>query len=228
MNTGKSRVTSNNNLLTTIAWGIGGEVEYALEGSVFIAGAVIQWLRDELKLIENAAESEICAGRVEDTNGVYVVPAFVGLGAPYWDMYARGAILGITRGVNRDHIVRAALESIAYQTADVITAMQQDAGIPLKALKVDGGACANNFLMQFQADILGVPVIRPQNIEVTAQGAAFLAGLGVGVWKDKEALKALCEEDRIFYPDMAAEERTKKYAGWKKAVQRSMNWTDAN
>jgi glycerol kinase len=228
MNTGKSRIASNNNLLTTIAWGIEGEVEYALEGSVFIAGAVIQWLRDELKLIENAAESETYANRLKDTNGVYVVPAFVGLGAPYWDMYARGAILGITRGVNRDHIVRAALESIAYQTMDVIEAMKQDSGIPLKALKVDGGACANNFLMQFQADILGVPVIRPQNIEVTAQGAAFLAGLGAGVWKDKDALKALCVEERVFYPNMSAEEKAKKYAGWKKAVQRSMSWMDAD
>ncbi len=226
MNTGKSRIVSNNNLLTTIAWGIEGEVEYALEGSVFIAGAVIQWLRDELKLIENAAVSETYANRVKDTNGVYVVPAFVGLGAPYWDMYARGSILGITRGVNRDHIVRAALESIAYQTMDVIEAMKQDSGIPLKALKADGGACANNFLMQFQADILGVPVIRPQNIEVTAQGAAFLAGLGAGVWKDKDALKAMCIEDKTFYPDMSAQERTRKYAGWKKAVERSMNWVD--
>nr|PZN09150.1 MAG: glycerol kinase [Caldicoprobacter oshimai] len=228
MNTGKSRIASNNNLLTTIAWGIGGEIEYALEGSVFIAGAVIQWLRDELKLIENVAESEKYANRVKDTNDVYVVPAFVGLGAPYWDMYARGAILGITRGVNRDHIVRAALESIAYQTMDVIEAMQQDSGIPLKALKVDGGACANNFLMQFQSDILGVPVIRPQNIEVTAQGAAFLAGLEAGVWKDTDALKALCVEDRTFYPNMSAEERARKYAGWKKAVRRSMNWMDAD
>lgn len=226
MNTGKSRIISSNNLLSTIAWNIGGEVEYALEGSVFIAGAVIQWLRDELRLIDNAAESETCASRVEDTNGVYVVPAFVGLGAPYWDMYARGAILGITRGANRDHIVRAALESIAYQTADVIEAMKQDSGIPLKALKADGGACANNFLMQFQADILGVPVVRPQNIEVTAQGAAFLAGLEAGVWKDKDALKAMCMEERIFYPDMSPQERAKKYAGWKKAVERSMSWLD--
>jgi len=226
MNTGESRIVSNNSLLTTIAWGVGGEVEYALEGSVFIAGAVVQWLRDELKLIENAAASETYANRVKDTNGVYVVPAFVGLGAPYWDMYARGAILGITRGVNRDHIVRAALESIAYQTADVVEAMKQDSGISLRALKADGGACVNNFLMQFQADILGVPVIRPQNIEVTAQGAAFLAGLGAGVWKDKDELKALCAEDRTFYPDMSDQERAKMYAGWKKAVQRSMGWLD--
>ena len=162
MNTGNEPITSCNNLLTTIAWGINGTVEYAMEGSIFVTGAAIQWLRDEMKLIETAAQSEELACRVQDTNGVYLVPAFTGLGAPYWDMYARGTVIGITRGTNRAHIVRAALESIAYQTRDVIEAMQQDSGIPLKALKVDGGACANNFLMQFQADILGVPVIRQE------------------------------------------------------------------
>ena len=197
-----------------------------MEGSIFVTGAAIQWLRDEMKLIETAAQSEELACRVQDTNGVYLVPAFTGLGAPYWDMYARGTVIGITRGTNRAHIVRAALESIAYQTRDVIEAMQQDSGIPLKALKVDGGACANNFLMQFQADILGVPVIRPGNIEVTAQGAAFLAGLEAGVWKDKDEIKGLCREDMIFSPGMSGEDRDDKYARWKKAVQRSMQWAE--
>ena len=226
MNTGNEPITSCNNLLTTIAWGINGTVEYAMEGSIFVTGAAIQWLRDEMKLIETAAQSEELACRVQDTNGVYLVPAFTGLGAPYWDMYARGTVIGITRGTNRAHIVRAALESIAYQTRDVIEAMQQDSGIPLKALKVDGGACANNFLMQFQADILGVPVIRPGNIEVTAQGAAFLAGLEAGVWKDKDEIKGLCREDMIFSPGMSGEDRDDKYARWKKAVQRSMQWAE--
>ncbi len=226
MSTGKEAITSRNNLLTTIAWGIDGTIEYAMEGSIFVTGAAVQWLRDELKLIDNAAQSEELAFSVQDSNGVYVVPAFTGLGAPYWDMYARGTIVGITRGVNRAHIVRATLESIAYQTRDVIDAMQQDSGIPLKTLKVDGGACANNFLMQFQADMLGVPVVRPRNIEVTAQGAAFLAGLGAGVWKDREELKKLCQEEKVFSPNMSAEERANKYRRWKKAVQRSMKWAE--
>ncbi|MEK6265957.1 MAG: glycerol kinase GlpK, partial [Clostridium sp.] len=186
MNTGEEAVESKNGLLTTIAWGIDGKVQYALEGSVFIAGAAIQWLRDELRMIDNAADSERYATAVEDTNGVYVVPAFVGLGAPYWDAYARGAIVGLTRGAKKEHLIRATLESIAYQTNDVLKAMQEDSGIELKALKVDGGACANNFLMQFQADILGVQVDRPEIIETTALGAAYLAGLAVGYWKDKE------------------------------------------
>jgi len=226
MNTGNEPITSRNNLLTTIAWGLDGTVEYAMEGSVFVAGAAVQWLRDELKLIDNAAQSEELASRVRDTNGVYLVPAFAGLGAPYWDMYARGTIIGITRGTNRSHIVRAALESIAYQTRDVVEAMQQDSGIPIKVLKVDGGACVNNFLMQFQADMLGVPVIRPRNIEVTAQGAAFLAGLAAGLWKNRDELKELCHEDTIFSPDMSDEDREDKYSGWKRAVQRSMRWAE--
>lgn len=226
MHTGRDRIVSHNNLLSTIAWGIDGTIEYALEGSVFVAGAAVQWLRDELNLIDDAAQSEELALRVKDSNGVYVVPAFVGLGAPYWDMYARGAILGLTRGVNRAHIVRATLESIAYQTRDIIEAMEEDSNIPLKTLKVDGGACANNFLMQFQADILGVPVIRPENIETTAQGAAFLAGLEAGVWDDKQGIKSLQNEDRQFKPCMSGEYRANKYKGWKKAVQRSQQWVE--
>ncbi len=226
MNTGEKRVPSRNGLLTTIAWGVDGKVEYALEGSIFVAGAAVQWLRDELKLIDNAAQSEELAAAVPDTNGVYVVPAFVGLGAPYWDMYARGAIVGLTRGANRNHIVRATLESIAYQTKDVLQAMQEDSGITLKALKVDGGAVANNFLMQFQADILGVPVERPKVTETTAMGAAFLAGLAVGFWKDKGEIAAKWNVDRTFQPILSAETRNKKYEGWKKAVERSQAWED--
>ena len=185
MNTGDRLITSKNGLLTTIAWGINDTVSYALEGSIFVAGASIQWLRDQLRLVYNAAETEYYAGLVEDTNGVYVVPAFTGLGAPYWDMYARGAIVGLSRGAKREHIVRATLESIAYQTKDVLSAMEKDSGITLKALKVDGGAAVNNFLMQFQADILNVPVHRPKTLETTALGAAYLAGLAVGFWKDQ-------------------------------------------
>ena len=224
MNTGEKRVPSRNGLLTTIAWGVDGKVEYALEGSIFVAGASVQWLRDELKLVDNAAQSEELASAVPDTNGVYVVPAFVGLGAPYWDMYARGTIVGLTRGANRNHIVRATLESIAYQTRDVLQAMEDDAGITLKALKVDGGAVANNFLMQFQSDILGVPVDRPVVTETTAMGAAFLAGLAVGFWKDKSEIAAKWNVDRTFKPSMSAEDRDRKYAGWKKAVERSRGW----
>uniref|UniRef100_UPI001BD5D574 glycerol kinase GlpK n=1 Tax=Tepidanaerobacter acetatoxydans TaxID=499229 RepID=UPI001BD5D574 len=202
MNTGEKAVESKSGLLTTIAWGADGKVEYALEGSIFIAGAVIQWLRDELRVLDNAAQSEELATKVEDNNGVYLVPAFVGLGAPYWDMYARGAILGLTRGAKREHIVRAALESICYQTRDVLEAMQKDSGITLKSLKVDGGAVANNFLMQFQSDILGVPVDRPKVIETTALGAAYLAGLAVGYWKDKNDISAKWQIDRTFKPQM--------------------------
>ena len=224
MNTGTKRVPSTNGLLTTIAWGADGKVEYALEGSIFVAGAAIQWLRDEMKMIETAAQSEELAKAVEDTNGVYVVPAFVGLGAPYWDMYARGVVVGLTRGAGRNHVVRAALESIAYQTRDVLKAMQDDSGITLKALKVDGGAVANNFLMQFQSDILGVPVDRPKVTETTAMGAAFLAGLAVGFWKDKAEIAAKWGVDRTFKPAMDAALREKKYAGWVQAVQRSRNW----
>ena len=224
MNTGTKRVPSTNGLLTTIAWGADGKVEYALEGSIFVAGAAIQWLRDEMKMIETAAQSEEVAKAVDDTNGVYLVPAFVGLGAPYWDMYARGTVVGLTRGAGRSHVVRAALESIAYQTRDVLKAMQDDSGITLKALKVDGGAVANNFLMQFQADILGVPVDRPKVTETTAMGAAFLAGLAVGFWKDKAEIAAKWGVDRTFKPAMDAALREKKYAGWVQAVQRSRNW----
>ncbi len=227
MNTGDKRVPSRNGLLTTIAWGVDGKVDYALEGSIFVAGAAVQWLRDELKLVDNAAQSEELAISVPDTNGVYVVPAFVGLGAPYWDMYARGAIVGLTRGANRNHIVRATLESIAYQTRDVLQAMQDDSGITLKALKVDGGAVANNFLMQFQSDILGVPVDRPLVTETTAMGAAFLAGLAVGFWKDKAEIAAKWNVDRTFNPDMEPAARETKYKGWKKAVERSRAWEDA-
>ena len=227
MNTGEKRVPSHNGLLTTIAWGVDNKVEYALEGSIFVAGASVQWLRDDLKLIETAAQSEELAGAVADTNGVYVVPAFVGLGAPYWDMYARGTIVGLTRGANRNHIVRATLESIAYQTRDVLQAMEDDSGITLKALKVDGGAVANNFLMQFQSDILGVPVDRPMVTETTAMGAAFLAGLAVGFWKDKAEIAAKWNVDRTFKPTMATADRDRQYKGWKKAVERSRTWEDA-
>ena len=227
MNTGEKPVPSRNGLLTTIAWGVDGKIEYALEGAIFVAGAAVQWLRDELKLIDNAAQSEELATAVPDANGVYVVPAFVGLGAPYWDMYARGTIVGLTRGANRNHIVRAALESIAFQTRDVLEAMQDDSGITLKALKVDGGAVANNFLMQFQSDILGVPVERPTITETTAMGAAFLAGLAVGFWKDKAEIAATWNDDRTFSPTMAPAEREIKYKGWKKAVERSRAWEDA-
>jgi len=224
MNTGTKRVPSHNGLLTTIAWGADGKVEYALEGSIFIAGAAVQWLRDEMKLVANAAESEGLATAVPDSNGVYVVPAFVGLGAPYWDMYARGAIVGLTRGAGKNHVVRATLESIAYQTRDVLKAMQDDSGITLTALKVDGGAVANNFLMQFQSDILGVHVDRPVVTETTAMGAAFLAGLAVGFWKDKAEIAAKWNVDRTFKPAMAPADRDAKYAGWLKAVGRARDW----
>ena len=227
MNTGEKRVPSRNGLLTTIAWGVDNKVEYALEGSIFVAGAAVQWLRDELKLVDNAAQSEELAAAVDDTQGVYVVPAFVGLGAPYWDMYARGTIVGLTRGANRNHIVRATLESIAFQTRDVLQAMEDDSGIRLKALKVDGGAVANNFLMQFQADILGVPVDQPMVTETTALGAAFLAGLAVGFWKDKAEITAQWNVNRTFKPSMPASERDKRYHGWKRAVERSRSWEDA-
>jgi glycerol kinase len=210
--------------LTTIAWGVDGKVEYALEGSIFVAGAAVQWLRDEMKLIDSAAQSEQLATAVADTNGVYVVPAFVGLGAPYWDMYARGVIVGLTRGSNRNHIVRATLESIAFKTRDVLQAMEDDSGIKLKVLKVDGGAVVNNFLMQFQSDILGVPVERPLITESTAMGAAFLAGLAVGFWKDKAEIAATRSVERTFIPAMPMKMREQKYTGWKRAVDRSRAW----
>jgi glycerol kinase len=226
MNTGDRAIPSRSGLLTTIAYGLDGKVEYALEGSVFIAGAVVQWLRDELHLVRTAAETEFFASQAATNGGVYLVPAFVGLGAPYWDMYARGAVLGLTRGANRNHIIRAALESIAYQTRDVIAAIEKDSGIRLAVLKVDGGASANNFLMQFQADILGGAVSRPRIVETTALGAAYLAGLAVGFWKDRRELQAAWAEDRRFEPAMGTEEREKLYGGWKKAVSRAAAWED--
>lgn len=224
MNTGEKAVDSKNGLLTTIAWGVDGKVEYALEGSIFIAGAAIQWLRDELRMIKSAEESEEYASAVEDTNGVYMVPAFVGLGAPHWDQYARGTMVGLTRGAKKEHFIRATLESLAYQTYDVLKAMEEDSGIELKALKVDGGACANNFLMQFQADILGVQVDRPDVIETTALGAAYLAGLAVGYWKDKEDVAKNWAISKAFQPNMTSERRTELINGWHEAVNRSKAW----
>ncbi len=220
MNTGARCVPSENGLLTTIAWGLDGNVDYALEGSVFTAGAAIQWLRDELGLLEKASDSEAMARAVPDTNGCFVVPAFTGLGAPYWDQYARGAVLGLTRGVNRNHVVRATLESLAYQTADVLEAMQKDAGIGLTALRVDGGASANDFLMQFQSDVVGVPVERPACIETTALGAAFLAGLAVGYWTNQAELKANAAGLTTFSPALAPEARAQAMDLWHQAVAR--------
>ena len=218
MNTGKRAILSPHKLLTTIAWGLDGKVEYALEGSVFVAGAAVQWLRDEMGLIKTAAESEKLAISVPDTQGVFMVPAFVGLGAPYWDMYARGSIFGITRGANRRHIVRAVLESIAYQTRDVLSVMEEDSDISISSLKVDGGASANEFLMQFQSDILGVEVVRPSNLETTALGAAFLAGLEVSIWQDKQDISNTWHIDKKFAPTMEKEKRNSLYMQWKKAV----------
>lgn len=227
MNTGEKAVTSKNGLLTTIAIGIDGKVEYALEGSIFMGGASVQWLRDELKLINDAADTEYFAKKVEDSNGVYVVPAFVGLGSPYWDMYARGTIVGLTRGVNRNHIIRATLESIAYQSKDLLVAMEEDSGINLETLKVDGGAVKNEFLMQFQSDILGTTVSRPEITETTALGAAYLAGLAVGFWKDKEEISKKWKVNKMFSPEITVEKRTKIYKGWKKAVSRSLAWEES-
>lgn len=226
MNTGERMVTSKNGLLTTIAWGLDGKVTYALEGSIFIAGAAIQWLRDELRLISDAADSEYYAQKVDDTNGVYVVPAFAGLGAPYWDMYARGAIVGLTRGANKNHIIRATLEAIAYQTRDVLEAMQEDSGIELSTLKVDGGATVNNFLMQFQADLLGTNVDRPKVTETTALGAAYLAGLAVGFWDSKDEIAKNWAIEKQFCSTIGEEKRGQLYKGWKKAVGRSMDWEE--
>lgn len=219
MNTGTSPVNSHNGLVTTIAWGVDDKVEYALEGSIFVAGAAVQWLRDELGLIRDAAESEVLAKSVPDANGCYVVPAFVGLGAPYWDQYARGAIVGLTRGVNRNHIVRATLESIAYQVNDVLMAMQEDSGMPITSLRVDGGACDNDFLMQFQADILNTPVVRPYCIETTAMGAAYLAGLAVGYWRSKEEILANHVIAAEFKPQMGQAKRESLLQGWHNAVK---------
>lgn len=226
MNTGNEAIVSKHGLLTTLAASIGPEPQYALEGSVFVGGAAIQWLRDELRLIRTAAESEKYATQVEDSNGVYVVPAFAGLGAPYWDQYARGAIVGITRGCNREHIIRATLESIAYQTHDVLRAMEGDSGNSLKSLKVDGGACANNFLMQFQADILNTTVLKPECIETTALGAAYLAGLSVGFWKDQNEIRANWALAQTFQSKMSQDRREKLIGGWQKAVTRSFEWEE--
>lgn len=224
MNTGETPVYSNNGLVTTIAWGLDGKVNYALEGSIFVAGASIQWLRDELRIIESAADSEYMAKKVKDTNGCYVVPAFTGLGAPYWDQYARGTIVGLTRGVNKYHIIRATLESIGYQVNDVLHAMKADSGIDLAALKVDGGASANDFLMQFQSDIINAPVKRPSCVETTAMGAAYLAGLAVGYWNSKEDVIKNWAVDKIFSPIMGEDERERKIKGWNKAVKYSFGW----
>lgn len=226
MNTGDVPVDSNNGLLTTIAWGIDGKVHYALEGSIFVAGAAIQWLRDELRMIKTAEESEKYALAVEDTNGVYLVPAFVGMGAPYWDMYARGTMVGLTRGAKKEHIIRAALESLAYQTNDVIRAMEEDSAIKLSTLKVDGGASQNNFLMNFQSDILNVPVIRPKVVETTALGAAYLAGLAVGYWRDMEDILKNHEVDFEFKPSMDINKRESLLKGWHRAVERAMKWAE--
>ena len=224
MNTGEKPVFSQNGLVTTIAWGLDGKVEYALEGSIFVAGAAIQWLRDEMRLIDSAADSEYMAGKVKDTNGCYVVPAFTGLGAPHWDPYARGTIVGITRGVNKYHIIRATLESLAYQVNDVLGAIEADSGIPLTSLRVDGGASATDFLMQTQADIIGAPVKRPRCIETTAMGAAYLAGLATGYWKSREEVKENWAIDQVFEPAIDEEERKQKIKGWNKAVRCSYHW----
>ena len=224
MNTGEKPVFSENGLVTTIAWGLNGKVNYALEGSIFVAGAAIQWLRDEMRLIDSSEDSEYMAQKVQDTNGCYVVPAFTGLGAPHWDQYARGTIVGITRGVNKYHIIRATLESLAYQVNDVLQSMKADSGIQLAALKVDGGASANNFLMQTQADIINAPVNRPKCVETTAMGAAYLAGLAVGYWSSKEEVLKNWAIDRTFDPKITQEERTKRIRGWEKAVKYTYGW----
>lgn len=226
LHTGKTPVFSNNNLLTTIAWDIGDGVDYALEGSVFNAGSSIQWLRDEMKLISSPKEADEVALNIPDSNGVYVVPAFTGLGAPYWDMYARGIIVGITRGTKREHIIRATLESIAYQCRDVFEVMELDSGYKLKELRVDGGASVSEFIMQFQADIMGITVKRPKITETTALGVAYLAGLGVKLWDSKDSIKSLCEISRSFIPGMSELNKEEKYNKWKKAVQRSMSWEE--
>lgn len=228
MNTGRKRVYSKNNLVAGIAWGLGGKVDYCLEGSAFNAGAVIQWLRDELKLIKTAPECDKLAAEVSDANGIYLVPAFSGLGAPYWDMYARGCIVGLTRGVNRQHICRAVLESITYQMTDLAEAMKADSGIDVKELRVDGGASVSNIMMQIQADMINTKVNRPVVVETTALGAAYLAGLAVGFWKDIDEIETIRRVDREFIPSMPKEERDRLYHGWKRAVERAMNWEEHN
>ena len=226
MNTGETLFRSRNGLITTIASGVNGRIQYALEGSVFVGGAVVQWLRDELHLITEASDTEYFAKKVPDSAGVYLVPAFTGLGAPYWDMYARGVMVGLTRGAGRNHIIRAALESIAYQTADVLQAMERDAGMPLRELRVDGGASANNFLMQFQADIIGRTLRRPMIRETTALGAAYLAGLATGVWRDLDDIRSQWTLDRLYEPEMDEAHRTRLRAGWYKAVERARGWAE--
>lgn len=224
MNTGEKPVFSQNGLVTTIAWGLDGKVNYALEGSIFVAGASIQWLRDQLRLIDSSPDSEYMAKKVNDTNGVYVVPAFTGLGAPYWDQYARGVIVGLTRGANKYHLIRATLESLAYQTLDVLKAMEEDSGITLNSLKVDGGACANDFLMQFQSDIIGAPVRRPVCVETTAMGASYLAGLAVKYWGSKEDVIQNWQISKVFDPAMEDGEREELIKGWHRAVKCSLGW----
>jgi glycerol kinase len=226
MNTGGQPIKSNNNLLTTIGWKIGDKVNYALEGSIFIAGAAIQWLRDELGIIHSAPEVESLANTVEDNGGVYFVPALAGLGAPHWDQYARGAIVGLTRGVNKGHLGRAALEGIAFQTMDVINAMEADSGIKIKELHVDGGASANGLLMQFQSEAIGCPVVRPKQVETTALGAAYLAGLAVGYWQDMDELHEQWQRDKIFEPTMDEKTISKYRRKWHKAVQKAKDWID--
>ena len=224
MNTGEKPVFSQNGLVTTIAWGVDGRVEYALEGSIFVAGAAIQWLRDELKLIDSSADSEYMAKKVPDTNGCYVVPAFTGLGAPHWDQYARGTIVGLTRGCNKYHIIRATLDSLCYQTCDVLRAMEADSGIRLSALKVDGGASANNYLMQTQADLIGGQVLRPSCVETTAMGAAYLAGLAVGYWTSKDSIRAHWAVDRAFTPGIDDDQRNRRKNQWNKALRCAKVW----
>jgi len=224
MNTGLSAVPSQHGLLTTLAWKLGDKVEYALEGSIFVAGSVVQWLRDGLHLLDRAEQSQACADSVDSTEGVYLVPAFAGLGAPYWQADVRGAIFGLSRGTSREHLIRAALESMAYQTRDVLAAMEADAGIALKELRADGGAIGNDFLAQFQSDMLGVPLLRPRITETTALGAAYLAGLAVGVWDSREQIARLWQQDRRFDPAMEASRRERLYSGWQAAVQATMGF----
>jgi glycerol kinase len=225
MNTGAQPISSKNGLVTTIGWGLDGKVTYALEGSIFVAGAAIQWLRDELRFIDSAADSEYMARKVPDTNGCYVIPAFTGLGAPHWDAYARGAIVGLTRGTNKNHIIRATLDSLTYQVNDVLKAMEADSGITLRALKVDGGAAANGYLLQTQADINGSKVLRPKCVETTAMGAAYLAGLAVGFWKDLDDIRANWAVDRSFLPEIDDAQRQERITGWQKAVACTRGWS---
>lgn len=228
MNTGEKPIFSQNGLVTTIAWGLNGKIQYALEGSIFVAGASIQWLRDALRFVESASDSEYMARKVPDTNGCYVVPAFTGLGAPHWNAQARGTVVGLTRGVNKYHIIRATLDSIAYQVCDVLSAMEADAGIMLSQLKVDGGASANNYLMQTQADLCAAPVVRPGCVETTAMGAAYLAGLVVGFWKDLREIQQNWALDRVFTPEIHQKQRKTRLENWKRAVKCAVYWSEIN